>query len=156
MKRKVTLLLKLVSLSLLINLFYLAAQPSSSTDDVSHSSKFQWKTKSNNNRDSESKSCHLNITLPFFDQSKSEKYQAFFLETSAKPYLNGRQVCSIESAVRNSDLTCKVILRSAYLDLSHNQSLCDLYYDYPNVEFYTIDYNELFRQYAFPFFFTRH
>ena len=92
-----------------------------------------------------SKGCKVNVTLPVFNHRHSEKFQLFFLETSGRPYLKGRQACSVESAAISSCLISKVILKSSYLDLSKSRSLCDLYYSYPNVEFYSIDFAELFR-----------
>ena len=88
------------------------------------------------------------MTLAEFVELNSEEFQVFFLETSGRSFLKGRQVCSIESAAVNSGLVAKVILRSPYLDLSKSKSFCDLYYGYTQVEFYTINYVELFRQVA--------
>ena len=91
------------------------------------------------------RSCNMQIILPLFNESHSEKLQVFFLETSGRPYLKGRQVCSVESAAMKSGLIAKVILKSSYLDLSKSSSLCDMFYGYSNIEFYTMDYMELFR-----------
>ena len=95
------------------------------------------------NRD-ENLTCNRNITLQEFNSSYSEKLQVFFLETSGKTYLSGRQSCSIESAALQSGLVSKVILRSSILDLSKSTSVCRLYYYYKNVEFYTINFSKLF------------
>ena len=91
------------------------------------------------------RNCSAKINLPVFDKRHSEKLQVFFLETSGRPYLKGRQVCSVESAAIKSGLISKVIMKSSYLDLSKRKSFCDLFHNYKNVQFYTINYEELFR-----------
>ena len=88
--------------------------------------------------------CQKYITLEPFTSSNSEDHQAFFLETSGKSYLTGRQACSVESAAKASGLSLKVIFKSRYVDLAKSKSFCDLYLIYQNVQFYTIDFGELF------------
>ncbi|XP_063714638.1 alpha-1,4-N-acetylglucosaminyltransferase-like isoform X2 [Symsagittifera roscoffensis] len=67
------------------------------------------------------------------------------METSGKSYLDSRQSCSVESAALKSELISKVLFKSPTLDLSKSDSLCELYYNYDNVEFYTTDLGELLR-----------
>ena len=93
----------------------------------------------------EERNCSVKIKLPDFYKHHSQKMQMFFLETSGRPFLKGRQVCSVESAAIQSGLISKVIMRSSYLDLSKRKSFCDLFHNYKNVQFYTINYEELFR-----------
>ena len=88
--------------------------------------------------------CSKIITLNLFNEENSQQNQAFFLETSGKNSLGGRQSCSIESAALASGLNLKVILKSFTLDLSKCRSLCDLYWNYKNVQFFTINFTKLF------------
>ncbi len=88
--------------------------------------------------------CNQMVQLQNFTYSNVETHQVFFLETSGRPFLSGRQSCSIESAARNSQLTSKVIFMSSFLNLSTSYSFCQLYHAYRNVEFYTINYEKLF------------
>ena len=90
--------------------------------------------------------CGPRVKLMNFTARNSQpEQQVFFLETSGRRNLAGRECCSIESAALNSGLVAKVIMRSPFLDLSANECLCKLYTDEPNVEFYTIDFEELLR-----------
>ncbi len=88
--------------------------------------------------------CNRTVKLQHFTKFNVETHQVFFLETSGRPFLSGRQSCSIESAARNSELTSKVIFKSSFVNLLTSYSFCQLYHAYPNVEFYTIDYEMLF------------
>ena len=89
--------------------------------------------------------CEFNVTLFNFNRANSERKQVFFLETSGRSYLTSRQACSVESAAVKSGLTPKVLLKSPVIDLSKSKSFCDLFLSYPNVEFYTVDFHELFK-----------
>ena len=42
--------------------------------------------------------CNILVPLPFYNGTSEESDQLFFLETSGKSYLSGRQACSVESA----------------------------------------------------------
>ena len=57
------------------------------------------------------------IYLSEFNETFSEPAQIFFLETSGRPNLRGRECCAVESAARNSGLKVQVILASRLLDL---------------------------------------
>ena len=94
---------------------------------------------------SETLNCSRTIRLAKFAAEYSQQDQAFFLETSGKSFLDGRQSCSVESAAVKSSLVSKVLLKSQVLDLSKSKALCELYYNYGNVEFYYVDVAELFR-----------
>ena len=50
----------------------------------------------------------------------------------------------MESAAIASGLFSNVILKSPFLDLSVSESLCDLYLNYRNVNFYTVHFPQLF------------
>ena len=101
------------------------------------------------NKNSEAKECDSQhdqiIQLKNFTLRNSQRDQVFFLETSGRAFLNGRQSCSVDSAAINSGLIPKVILRSPILNLSASYSMCQLYHNYKNVEFYTIDFEDLFK-----------
>ena len=88
--------------------------------------------------------CSKTIQLSKFTAKNSEHNQVFFIESSGKPYFDGRQSCSVESAAIKSGLVSKVLFKSANLDLSKSKTLCEIYYNYKNVEFYHVDFAELF------------
>ncbi|XP_063712318.1 lactosylceramide 4-alpha-galactosyltransferase-like [Symsagittifera roscoffensis] len=85
------------------------------------------------------------VTLPAFEAKHADDNQVFLLETTGNKFLRGRQCCSIESIARNSGLVAKVIFKSTELDLSESQGLCDLYFNQNNVQFYTLNFAEFFR-----------
>ena len=89
--------------------------------------------------------CDKNITLSKFTHEDSESNQLFFLETSGRTFIKGRQMCSIESAALMSELKLKIILKSPVLDLSKSRSLCHIFYSYDNVGFYSLDFKDLLR-----------
>ncbi|XP_075261006.1 lactosylceramide 4-alpha-galactosyltransferase-like [Convolutriloba macropyga] len=88
--------------------------------------------------------CNILVPLPFYNGTSEESDQLFFLETSGKSYLSGRQACSVESAALYSGLPIKVIIRNENLDLSISATTCHLYFNYTNVQFYTVNFTELF------------
>ena len=96
-------------------------------------------------RSTSAERCNKIIHLSKFNRSQSQEDQLFFLETSGKTFLDARQSCSVESAALKSGLVCKVLLKSETLNLSKSESVCELFYNYDNVQFYTIDFGELLK-----------
>ena len=88
--------------------------------------------------------CGRMISLNQFGQSDVVTKQMFFLETSGRSKLSPRQACSVESAARFSNLQVHVILLSDSLDLTDN-STCYLYQTVQNVEFYTVNWDNIFK-----------
>ena len=70
--------------------------------------------------------CYKQYRLPVFSKKESlENNQLFFVESYFKPIFKGRQLCAIESAIRNSGYKVKVVLISPTLNLS-SQVICNL------------------------------
>ena len=103
----------------------------------------RYPTQIHSNHDAE-ETCSKIVKLRDFESYDSSEHQAFFLETSGKPFLAGRQACSVESAALKSNLTLHVIFKSETLDLSKSKSLCDIYFKYKNVNYYSADFEKVF------------
>ena len=90
--------------------------------------------------------CGKVLKLPYFPENNPDKnQQTFFIETSNQTEFKGRQLCAIESAIRNGKLPVKIILRSATLPVKH-PALCSLMDEfYPKkLSFYTSSLEPLF------------
>ncbi|XP_075242585.1 lactosylceramide 4-alpha-galactosyltransferase-like [Convolutriloba macropyga] len=90
--------------------------------------------------------CNSSVNLETFSEQYSDKnHQIFFIETHGKPTYRGRQLCTIESALRISNLKVKVVTLSPVLDTT-NPILCRLIQEfYPEkLQFYTAQLGPLF------------
>ena len=90
--------------------------------------------------------CNSSVNLETFSEQYSDKnHQIFFIETHGKPTYRGRQLCTIESALRISNLKVKVVTLSPLLDTT-NPILCRLIQEfYPEkLQFYTAQLEPLF------------
>ena len=56
----------------------------------------------------------------------NDSFSLFFLETSGRPVLDGRQACAVESAVDRAGEQVTVFMNSDYLELTDNAT-CQLY-----------------------------
>ena len=95
----------------------------------------------------EAKICNVTLNLPKFSQEHSEvNNQLFFIESYGKSSFRGRQLCSIESALRFSNYNVKVILLSSTLEL-RNPVICRHVNEfYPQkLQFYTKAKEELLK-----------
>ena len=95
----------------------------------------------------EAKICNVTLHLPKFSQEYSDvNNQLFFVESYGKSSFRGRQLCSIESALRFSNYKVKVILLSSTLEL-RNSVICRLANEfYPQkLQFYTKAKEELLK-----------
>ena len=95
----------------------------------------------------EAKICNVTLNLPKFSQEYSEvNNQLFFIESYGKSSFRGRQLCSIESALRFSNYNVKIILLSSTLEL-RNPVICRLVNEfYPQkLQFYTKMKEELLK-----------
>ncbi|XP_075258859.1 lactosylceramide 4-alpha-galactosyltransferase-like isoform X2 [Convolutriloba macropyga] len=82
----------------------------------------------------------MQISLPEFDGVKnSVEKQIFFVETSGRSYLRGRDCCAIESASRNSGLRVQILFTSGHLNLSRSNCSAELYRRPNNIHFYTVN-----------------
>ena len=93
------------------------------------------------------KLCNTTIHLPKFGLKYSEKnQQLFFVESYGNPSYRGRQLCSIESALRRSNMNVKIITLSLSLDIN-SAALCRLVEEFfpEKLQFYTTTMEELFR-----------
>ncbi|XP_075239897.1 lactosylceramide 4-alpha-galactosyltransferase-like isoform X2 [Convolutriloba macropyga] len=93
--------------------------------------------------------CEQIIRLNTFSKLSSdvESRQIFYIETSYKKSLRGRQCCVIESAVLNSELKPKVLMTANYINLTENSNFCQLVMSYypHSLEFYTMDTLEILK-----------
>ncbi len=83
--------------------------------------------------------CNRTIGLEYFTEKHSRENQIFFLETSGKNYLTGREICSVESAARSSNLTVQVLMFSKSVNLTVANGSCQVYHGYNNVNFYWVN-----------------
>ena len=94
--------------------------------------------------------CNVTINLPYFENENGNSLggqQLFFLETSGARGLSGRQVCSVESAALHSQIgRIHLLFKSTQIDLNKRKSMCELYHNYKNVHFYTLNFTRLFEQ----------
>ena len=79
----------------------------------------------------------------------NESNNLFFIESSGKSYLNPRDCCAIESAVKNSGLDGNIIIAmtSPFLDVFANNATCHIYtkYEGKSVFFLYVNVDTIFR-----------
>ena len=75
--------------------------------------------------------CSGTVKLAKLDEILEEENKIFFVESSDRPFLNQRQACSVESAVRaNPGYAVVVAMTAEELDLAASNSTCQLYHKY--------------------------
>ena len=71
------------------------------------------------------------VKLNDLEKTDFESEPLFFIESSGRNYLLPRQVCAIESALRNAHIhPIVVVMTSKTLDLSASNATCQLYLHY--------------------------
>ena len=75
---------------------------------------------------------HCSETIQLIDLEENLDFEKiFFIESSGRNHLLPRQVCAIESAVRNAGIeNIVVVMTSKTLDLSASNGTCQLYQTY--------------------------
>ena len=71
----------------------------------------------------------------------------FFIESSGRDHLLNKQICSIESAVRNSNIDKVVVtMTSKNLNLAANNATCQMFFSYQGkLLFRHVDKDKLFK-----------
>ena len=83
------------------------------------------------------------------DVISKENKNLFFIESSGRNYLNPRDACAIESAVKNSGLAGHIIvaMTSPVLDVMKNNATCHLYSEHAgrNIFFRHVNVDTIFK-----------
>lgn len=86
------------------------------------------------------------IHLPEIDlQSESALSQMFFIESSGRNHLLTRQLCAIESAIKNAQVEqIVIVMTSQQLDLAANNGTLQLFNAYPDLKWTHVNLETLF------------
>ena len=96
--------------------------------------------------------CDQIIHLPPIDEIQVHSNQIFFIESFGRDHLLVPHVCTIESALRYSNLTKFIVaMTSKTLDLSTNNVTCQLYKDFSNkgLEFKHVSVEDIIKETPF-------
>ncbi|XP_075251634.1 lactosylceramide 4-alpha-galactosyltransferase-like [Convolutriloba macropyga] len=86
--------------------------------------------------------CSARLKLENFTGQNLPHKPLYFIETANHEFLNPRQSCTVESAVRNSGRTPIILHSSEYLDLRLSNATCQLLKN-GNVRFFRYDFESL-------------